>query len=731
MCRLLVLLLMIMLTIPPFSGKAQFNYTIDQSIPVVGSNKVVLRNPWAGGLNATQFNTMDLDGDAKDDLVLFDRMANRIITFLNVKDKWTYAPEYEAEFPADVTNWILLKDFNCDGKKDIFTGDPFGAKVYQNVSTEKGRSNWKRFMFSGQGGTRSDILLTKGFTTKTNLQLQYDDLPTIVDADNDGDLDIFNVRFTGNGSVEYHKNLSFERYGVCDSLDFERQTQVWGAFTQCKCERFAYNDTDCPFSSGRIQHAGGKALLAIDLDNDGDHELLFSESECRNIYALPNEGTISQPSINYNFAFPPSRPVDINIFPAAFYEDVDMDGLRDLIATPNMYRKDIASQDLSASTWLYKNTGTASIPNFTFVKSNFLQDQMIDVGDDAVPAFMDIDGDTDLDLFVSNNSDATASGSVHFYRNIGNNEAPEFMFESDDFIELKALLLTNIRIQFADLSSDGKPDLCFMGVDKQGRARIYYVVNRSGESAFNLQDLASLNFDITVQDNFHFTDVNHDGSVDLLLLKAVGSLEYWQNTGPKGFPAFSVQDRAYLGFGPSTSRRLFSVHAADLDNDERIDLIVVDQFGGLTIIKDYHGSQVFTTITDIAYNPLLAEYKQPSFGKGWASTADLFGSSRPAIIVGNVRGGINILRNEEKDLTFKDLALKVYPNPAGTSGNVVIETNLSLNLDVYNVLGQVIQRSIPISFGMNEIPLSSFSPGLYILKLSDGVNTVSRRLVVN
>ncbi len=48
------------------------------------------------------------------------------------------APDYESLFPSDVLNWILLRDFNCDGQKDIFTGDIFGMKVYKNTTPPGG-----------------------------------------------------------------------------------------------------------------------------------------------------------------------------------------------------------------------------------------------------------------------------------------------------------------------------------------------------------------------------------------------------------------------------------------------------------------------------------------------------------------------------------------------------------------------------------------------------------------
>src|SRR5687768_3282883 len=125
----------------PLASQAQFTYFLDQSI-VVQDQGGNLAHPWAGGLNAAAFNTMDLNGDGADDLVLFDRMAGKVITFINADNQYVPAPEFENFFPGDVTNWLLLRDYNCDGRKDIFTGDVLGIKVYKNTTPDGGNLQW-------------------------------------------------------------------------------------------------------------------------------------------------------------------------------------------------------------------------------------------------------------------------------------------------------------------------------------------------------------------------------------------------------------------------------------------------------------------------------------------------------------------------------------------------------------------------------------------------------------
>src|SRR5687768_3567295 len=224
----------VLLWLLPLLTQAQFTYTLDQSIQVQDLQGENLRLAWSGGLNAAQFNTMDLDGDGQEDLVLFDRMANKVITFIATEGQYIAAPQYEDLFPAELYSWLLLRDYNCDGRKDIFTGHTLGIKVYRNVSSG-GNLAWEQHMFStGFPDPESNVLMTRGATTNVNLQLQPDDLPAISDVDGDGDLDIFNIQYMGH-TVEFHQNFSAENNQPCDSLEFRRITRTWGEFRECNC----------------------------------------------------------------------------------------------------------------------------------------------------------------------------------------------------------------------------------------------------------------------------------------------------------------------------------------------------------------------------------------------------------------------------------------------------------------------------------------------------------------
>ena len=77
-------------------------YDFATDVTFLAQNNQPLSLALAGGLNSPQFSTIDLNGDSKNDLFIYDRTAKRIFTFLNQNNHYEYAPTEPLEMSFKV-----------------------------------------------------------------------------------------------------------------------------------------------------------------------------------------------------------------------------------------------------------------------------------------------------------------------------------------------------------------------------------------------------------------------------------------------------------------------------------------------------------------------------------------------------------------------------------------------------------------------------------------------------
>ena len=705
-------LIKIFLLILPLNVFGQFTYKLDQSATVEIDGRD-LSMPWTGGLNSAQINKIDFDGDGKEDLVIYDRAAAKILPFRNVNNKYEYSPFYAGLFPETVNAWMLLRDFNCDGKPDLFTSDPFGIVVFVNTTQPGQQLSWRPF-------NPGYPLLTLGFNGSINLKINDVDIPSIDDVDNDGDLDILAMRFVGIGTVEWHKNMSIENTGKCDSMQLQRVTQIYGGMTECTCGYFTFNNKPCD-SGGRVEHVGGKALLDIDIDNDGDRDLLYAEETCTTLYLLKNNGTLETPVYTNAVPYPQSSPATFQFFPAPFFEDLDFDGLKDLLVSPNLYARTFDNILVKNSMWLYKNTGTAQQPIFTFSKNNFLQEDMIDVGDFSVPAMIDNDNDGDLDLFIGIYGNESFRGTIYQFENTGTPSEPKFKFITSDYGNMSFLLLYNIKPQFADANKDGRTDLVFTATSLQdGLTSLYFVPNTTDKGFvpnFNLYKQTTVR--ISQTETIAIADVNRDGQMDMLIGKATGALEYWENGGNDDtFDHMTLKNGSYLGLGNSTSRQSPAVAVGDLDFDGLEDMVIGDQRGNLSFYGDYRNfdASISQPESGVVYNELTEIYDAFNFGgKAYPAIANMFNSSKPAVLVGSTLGGIMVLKNDNGIDLSADPVVGIGPNPLTRGDDLKIRSDRNTKVQIFSILGQKMSEQVFIPANQDyPLALKELAAGMYI-----------------
>ena len=700
-------------------------------IPVFQNNQE-LPLAWAGGLNSGQYFNIDLNNDGTEDLVIFDRTTDKVNTFLNVDNRFLYHPQYEYLFPDDLNSWIVLADYDCDGRKDLFANTTFGLKVYRNTFDQQ-------LSFQLQ----ADPLMSESGSIMVNLQISSSDMPSISDIDGDGDLDILIFNFAVGGSVEYHQNQSIETDGTCNNLLYKKITSNYGDFQECNCGVYAFGET-CGELGGRQTHAGGKSLLTLDRDHDGDQELIFGDEFCNNIAFLENQGDaqdalFTEAILDYPNA---ANPIDFFIFPAVYLVDVNFDGAKDLIAAPNMFENLGRLVDFRRSSRLYTNQALATSEEFDFQQDNWLQDEMLDFGEKAAPLFFDFDGDGDHDMLVGSRGERLGEeffASFALYENQGDSDQANYHLINDDYLNLGAQRLQDLKPSYADLNGDNRLDLIFSAAASNGQTSVYYFLNED-LVGFTPQTSLPQILPLIIQagDYPHFVDLDGNGWADLLLGRRAGRLEYWRNLEGTG-SNFELVNEAVAGIIDDSFKRELVPLAADLNGDQVLELATLDATGVMRVYTNFLSTSEIDPPQqfDLVLQPQEQQGTELSrWGRGAAITSAALTSGLPHLIVGSNQGGLFLLQNFSDTSGGSDpqreLALQLFPNPADDL--VEIRANQNFSWKLYNILGQEVLSGPSASLG-NRYQFEGLTlvNGVYLLRATgaSGIKETKRLLIVH
>jgi hypothetical protein len=719
-----------------------------------------LAQPWVGGLNTPQFLAADLNRDQVQDLVVFDRVGDKVLTFLNLgtpgESSYIYAPEYAGNFPP-ITDYMVLRDYNKDGAADIFCASiPQGSQEMQ-VFTGYYEGNvlkFRPYIFHYPNCfacVPEQIWLPSESQPGLweNLNISKADYPDVDDIDGDGDLDIITFAATIGGHVWWIKNTSKELGLPLDSLRFRLADDCWGRFYESgvlPCiNDLSPSPTGCVNGLtnggiGGVRHPGS-TVMVYDQEGDGDKEIVLGDISFACLNMMTNGGTPSNAWMNaQDTGFPSyNAPVDISIFPAAFYLDLDNDGKKDMIAAPN--NETIGEDQKNA--WFYKNTASSG-HNFQLQTRSFLVQDMIDHGTGTHPTFADVNADGLMDLvvgtygyFLAANASST-NARLYLYLNTGTATQPQFELSNSDWLQMSQFAPDNFEFSptFGDLDGDGDLDL-LIGNDI---GSFFYQRNIAGPGQpmqFQLDtDAMWITMDVNGQVSTPtIFDLDGDGLKDIIAGERLGFINFFKNIGLPGAPKFNLvptvenvgsidtrQPNQFLGFSAPT---------------------VWQTPDGPMLVAGTQGGH-YEAYVGIQPNSTAAQLLTETLGnlddglRSHPAFADLDADGQLEMLTGNARGGLSLYKTNLQDYTVatnnpaaEKIVLRATPNPANNWTRIEGLPEQPAQWQLFDTFGRLIAEGQTNGENALTLRLEKQVGGLYFFNVRYANGSAALRLMLD
>ncbi|MFI5236865.1 MAG: FlgD immunoglobulin-like domain containing protein [Ignavibacteriales bacterium] len=453
-----------------------------------------------------------------------------------------------------------------------------------------------------------------------NLEHQF------IDIDDDGDLDIFYLDsdqtfgwFENRGSkfnADYKYSLTLP-----EGLNFSNWFYFIDIDNDNDLDYFTSNNDQISFYRNDGNIVFPSFVLAQDTVRDIDGLPIYSEFSCNPIFAdvdgdndydfisgnsagtltyYENIGTTQ----NYNLKFITNIWQNIIIIGTVVDDPLHGASSIDFVDIDGDSDLDLFWGDFfSKSLYVIENQGSPTIPDMKRVSNIYpVNSDSIFTSGFNMPRFADIDADGNFDLFVSVLYDPTVPQSLMYLKNIGTPQSANHQLMTEDY--LKTLDVgNNSSPVFVDIDNDDDLDL-FMGSLKNPTGSVNYLENIGNKFAPAFLFIDSAYFNITGDLGItpSFGDIDNDGDFDLLLGKFNGTLSLYINSGTSTSPLFTIGDTLKNNFGQIIDVGSSSVPLLmDTDNDSDLDLIIGGFNGKFTFYENTGNASSFQFALNTLY----------------------------------------------------------------------------------------------------------------------------------
>jgi hypothetical protein len=236
--------------------------------------------------------------------------------------------------------------------------------------------------------------------------------------------------------------------------------------------------------------------------------------------------------------------------------------------------------------------------------------------------FADLDGDGDLDAVIS----WDLSNGGYLYWNDGTPQEPNFVRRYP-----LGPIGSQSNATLVDIDNDGDLD-CFSGAG-YNNLKLLYFENIGADTLpdFILRNTSFQGLDFGVPFNFDMGDLDGDSDYDLVVCEIPGPIAYYENTGTRESPNFTLITSNLLPWRDTTDW-METPELADIDNDGDLDLLLSGGYAHLCYIENVGDrySYSFRQRSDTSYYYL----KHLNSGTWMANAADINGDGKQDLNLG-------------------------------------------------------------------------------------------------
>lgn len=434
-----------------------------------------------------------------------------------------------------------------------------------------------------------------------------------------------------------------------------------------------------------------------------------------------------------------TTPASMQLFPASYYVDVNHDDVKDLIVGANA--RSISQNQKSVTYYENLGTNTLPnfvFQSKSFLQGDMIDHGL---GSIPVLFDQNGDGLRDLLVanFFRYKQTLNKESTFLVYRNTGTASQPAYTYYDDDFLGLTGLTLGLRAIPtFGDLDDDGDDDL-LIGLEN-GQINTYTNTAGAGNpvafgSPSTLNDNNGTPINVISYAAPQLFDLNDDGLLDLVVGKKTGEIAYYENTGTASAPVFTLMNDTLGGIdvSPNTPDGYAVPNFFRIDDTTHLFLGAYDgklhYYNGID--GHLHSDSAFTLVS-----PVFRDIDVGLYSSFWVE--DIDNDGQPNLFIGQDLGGLHHLEAVpgstvgigESQQPQQNWLL--VPNPA--HGQVALmaigqQNGKTAQVSIYNLLGEQVD-ALNIS-GTTSLDISGYGKGMYLVVIASPSGTETLRLVKN